>query len=488
MSLVTRFALTSAVVITVLGVLVAHFLHNDFRNQAIDAQKDKVVTLASVTAEANVTPDDVQGGLSSDTADALDRAYARSDRGFLAARVWSPDGRIVYSDDHAEPLVTQPPTDQLHDALGGSTVTSDLDLSLQQNVALRGHGSVLAVYTPLRLSGAVPTAVLEVDTPYAPIASTVSSQTDRLYLIMLVGLGILYLALFRLAARASRELRRQADENRYQATHDALTGLANRAVLDSALQEAIARHRRDGGRLALLLVDLDRFKEINDTLGHHSGDLLLRELGPRLSAATGHGNLVARLGGDEFAVLLADAESAAAIAAAQNVRRALAKPVTLGNVTVEVEASVGIACWPADGGDAETVLQHADVAMYAAKHSRAGVMRYRRETDPFSPDRLRLLADLYHAIEGNEFELFYQPKVEIATGRVLAAEALLRWRHPRRGRLDPDTFIPLAEPTGLIVPITTWVVRTALEQLAEWESDGVGVELDLAVNLSAHSL
>jgi EAL domain-containing protein (putative c-di-GMP-specific phosphodiesterase class I) len=148
----------------------------------------------------------------------------------------------------------------------------------------------------------------------------------------------------------------------------------------------------------------------------------------------------------------------------------------------------GIYWMPADGGDAETVLQHADVAMYAAKHSRAGVMRYRRETDPFSPDRLRLLADLYQAVDGEQFELFYQPKVEIATGRVIAAEALLRWRHPRRGRLDPDTFIQLAEPTGLIVPITTWVVRTALAQLSEWEAEGIGTDLDLAVNLSAHSL
>ncbi len=489
MGLVTRFALTSAVVITVLGVLVAHAMHDDFQSEALAAAGREAQSLSAATAGANLTPDEIQNGITQDHLDLLDTAYSAKSGSFFAIKIWAPDGRIVYSDDNS--LIGRQFDNgaKLNDVLAGHTVTSTGDLGAPENADARGNGKLLEVFVPVRLGRAEPpVGVFELYVPYAPIASSISSQSNRLYLIMLVGLGFLYLALFRLATRASRELRQQADENLYQATHDALTGLANRAVLDARLQEAIARHRRDGGRMALLLIDLDRFKEINDTLGHHSGDLLLRELGPRLEAATGPGNTVARLGGDEFAVLLADAEPAAAIAAAQVVRATLGKQVTLANVSVEVEASVGIACWPGDGGDAEILLQHADVAMYAAKNARAGVMRYRRETDPFSPDRLRLLADLYHAVENEEFELFYQPKVEIATGRVLAVEALLRWRHPRRGRLDPDTFIPLAEPTGLIVPITTWVVKSALAQLAEWEAEGIGAELDIAVNLSAHSL
>jgi diguanylate cyclase (GGDEF)-like protein len=489
MSLVTRFALTSAVVITVLGLLVAYAMRQDFRSQALSSARRQAESLAAATAGANLTVDDVQNGLSSETTGVLDTAFnGRSGEPF-PVKIWGPDGRVVYSSDGSVTGSQFPVEGDLQSAFAGNTVTAVAERSAPENADVNAHDERLSVFVPLRLgNGDSTSGVFEVYLPYGPIQDDISSQTTRLYIIMAAGLSFLYLALFRLAQRASREVRRQAEENLYQATHDALTGLANRAVLDARLQETIERHRRDGGRLALLLVDLDRFKEINDTLGHHSGDLLLRELGPRLAAAIGRGNVVARLGGDEFAVLLSEAEPAAAIAAAQAVRATLGQPTTLGNVTVEVEASVGIACWPADGGDAETLLQHADVAMYAAKHSRAGVMRYRRETDPFSPDRLRLLADLYHAVEDNQLELFYQPKVEIATGEVVSVEALVRWRHPRRGRLDPDTFIPLAEPTGLIVPITTWVVKTALSHLADWERDGIGQGLGLAVNLSAHSL
>jgi diguanylate cyclase (GGDEF)-like protein len=487
--LVTRFALTSAVVITALGFLVAHAMHDEFRAQALSAASHQARALADTTAGPNITQDEIRNGLTAENSASLDRSYSGEGDGFFRVKIWSPDGHVVYSSDRAL-IGTQFGTgDGVKMAMAGNSISSVSDLSAPENADERGHGDLLGVFVPLRLGGdANPAGVFELYLPYEPIKASISSETNRLYLIMILGLSFLYLALFRLAMRASRELRRQAEQNLYQATHDALTGLANRAVLDARLQEAIERRRRGGDQLALLLVDLDRFKEINDTLGHHSGDLLLRELGPRLAAVAGSGNLVARLGGDEFAVLLADAEPAAAIAPAQAVRAALGKPTTLANVTVEVEASVGIACWPADGGDAETLLQHADVAMYAAKHSRAGVTRYRQETDPFSPDRLRLLADLYQAVEAEQFELFYQPKVEIATGRVMAVEALLRWRHPRRGRLDPDTFIPLAEPTGLIVPITKWVVKTALTQLSEWEAEGIGADLDIAVNLSAHSL
>jgi diguanylate cyclase (GGDEF)-like protein len=487
--LATRFAVTSAVVITVLAVLAAHAMHDDFRARALSAAQRQAEALSAATAGATLSSDELQSGITPDHLDRLDRAYGEKTGSYFAVKIWAPDGRILYSDDHSLIGEHFDNSKTLQRTLAGDRVTSISNLASAENADARGHGELLEIFVPLRVGRAAnPAAVFELYLPYAPIASSISAQSNRLYFVMFLGLGFLYLALFRLATRASRELRQQADENLYQATHDALTGLANRAVLDTRLQETIERHRRDDGGLALLIIDLDRFKEINDTLGHHSGDLLLRELGPRLEAAIPPGNTVARLGGDEFAVLLTDADPDTALATARAIRTTLGKQVTLANVSVEVEASVGIACWPADGADAETVLQHADVAMYAAKNARAGVMRYRRETDPFSPDRLQLLADLYHAVQNEEFELFYLPKVEIATGRVLAVEALLRWRHPRRGRLDPDMFIPLAEPTGLIGPITTWVVKTALAQLAQWDAEGIGTELDIAVNLSAHSL
>ena len=236
-----------------------------------------------------------------------------------------------------------------------------------------------------------------------------------------------------------------------------------------------------------MLLDLDRFKEINDTLGHHYGDEVLRQVGERLSSLLREEDTVARLGGDEFAILLRSVETpAAGVAVAAAVRRAIAEPFDVAGVRLELGASVGIASYPEHGHDVDVLMQRADVAMYQAKEGRTGVERYVPELDGNSVQRLALAGDLRTALEREEFVLHYQPKVDLRTNAVIGAEVLLRWAHPVHGWLPPDEFIPLAEHTGLIVPLTNYVFDHALRQMGAWRAQGL--DLGVAVNLSARTL
>jgi diguanylate cyclase (GGDEF)-like protein len=271
------------------------------------------------------------------------------------------------------------------------------------------------------------------------------------------------------------------------ALHDALTGLPNRVLFRTRTQHAIAGAGRAGTGVAVMLLDLDRFKEINDTLGHHYGDEVLRQVGERLSGLLGEGDTVARLGGDEFAILLRSVETpAAGVAVAAAVRRAIAEHFDVAGVRLELGASVGIASFPEHGQDVDVLMQRADVAMYQAKEGRTGVERYVPELDGNSVQRLALAGDLRTALEREEFVLHYQPKVDLRTNAVSGAEVLLRWAHPVHGWLAPDDFIPLAEHTGLIVPLTNYVFDHALRQMGAWRAQGV--DIGIAVNLSARTL
>jgi len=274
---------------------------------------------------------------------------------------------------------------------------------------------------------------------------------------------------------------------RYQATHDALTGLANRSSFREHLEVAVARARREGGRVAVLLADLDRFKDVNDTLGHHRGDALLEVVGSRLRTAVRDADVAARLGGDEFAVLCTTSASPeGALAVAQRVAEVLRGPVVLDGLPLEVDASVGVALFPDHGTDAESLLKHADVAMYAAKRARGGAALYAAGTDGNSADRLVLVAELRRALAEGELVLYYQPKVDLGDGAVVGVEALVRWRHPRLGLLLPGDFLPAAEAAGLMGELGTYVLREALAQAARWRRDGLDVPV--AVNVAAREL
>jgi diguanylate cyclase (GGDEF)-like protein len=287
-------------------------------------------------------------------------------------------------------------------------------------------------------------------------------------------------------ARLIDTLRRHADETEHQALHDSLTGLPNRALFRQEVQDAIIG-RRGAARIAVLLMDLDRFKEVNDTLGHHNGDLLLQAVAERLNSTLRPGDVVARLGGDEFGILLANVADRETIdPLADRMSRALAAPFPIQSMTLEVGASIGIAMYPEDGGDVDTLIQRADVAMYVAKSTFRGHEFYSHDQDTYSPGRLALLGELRTAIDAGQLSVAFQPKVDVATGQIVGAEALVRWNHPRRGFVPPDEFIPVAEHTGLLRPLTLFVLGQAVEQCARWRA--AGFELDVAVNLSVRNL
>jgi diguanylate cyclase (GGDEF)-like protein len=270
---------------------------------------------------------------------------------------------------------------------------------------------------------------------------------------------------------------------------DALTKLPNRDVLRARTQHALATVGHGSG-VGLLLLDLNRFKEVNDTLGHDAGDQLLIEVAHQLESVVRDTDTVSRLGGDEFVVLLPDLPSReAALEIVRAVRESLLdRPVALNGVTIDLDASVGIAIGPEDGNTFELLLQHADVAMYQAKAAHTGVSSYSPEADKHDPYLLSLLGDLRLALAADDvgLELHYQPKVDLIDGEVRAVEALLRWRHPTYGLVEPDTFVPLAETTGVIRALTTWVVNTAFAQARDWAA--AGIDLRIAVNVPARVL
>jgi diguanylate cyclase (GGDEF)-like protein len=275
--------------------------------------------------------------------------------------------------------------------------------------------------------------------------------------------------------------------NRHKALHDSLTGLANRQLLSDRTVDAVAQSREDLRMVSLLLIDLDRFKDVNDTLGHHFGDLLLQRVADRLREVSRTSDTVARLGGDEFAILLRSVDSLEDVAmVAERVRHAIQKPVELNGLTVDFGASVGAAAFPIDCDDAETLLQHADIAMYVAKRGGFGVSVYNPGKDENDPTTLGLLSELRRGMERGELVLFYQPKVDAVTRRPCGVEALVRWRHPTRGLLFPDTFLPLIEPTEFIEQLTDTVLRIAVKQVRQWSS--AGCSLPVSVNITGRSL
>ncbi len=304
-------------------------------------------------------------------------------------------------------------------------------------------------------------------------------------LILLVAGGLL-LRLSRDRDRLSDGLRAESALNAYNSLHDALTGLPNRALFSDRLKHQLLISRRDPAPFSLLAFDLDRFKEINDTLGHGAGDLLLREIDTRVRPCLRPGDTLARVGGDEFAVLLSSAGSDSAAKVADRILCALQEPFELGDVTVTVGASVGLVTFPTHGEEAETLVQRADVAMYLAKDQRCGVSVYDATADPHDPKRLALVDELRSAIAAEDLELHYQPKFDVAGMHIGGVEALVRWRHPRRGMLSPDEFVPVAEHTGLMKSLTLVVLRKAVRQCRVWNESGLAITV--AVNLSVVNL
>jgi diguanylate cyclase (GGDEF)-like protein len=307
------------------------------------------------------------------------------------------------------------------------------------------------------------------------------NSTRALMLILgvaAIGLGIA------IAFVVVRNTNRQAQLLQRQAMYDGLTGLPNRALFADRLQQAILIGRREKQPFALVAVDLDRFKEINDTLGHHAGDQVLQHVANCLRSSLRESDTVARMGGDEFAILLAtvsDADGAAA--ASKKILATLEIPVEIASQKMEIGASLGIAMFPEHGEEPEVLMREADAAMYQAKQSHGGYKVYTKDLGQGADDRKALQSELRQAIANNELVLHFQPKIDFKANRVNGVEALVRWQHPKHGLLAPDKFIPMAEQTGLIKPLTYSVLRSALRQCETWQQEGLA--LSMSVNISA---
>jgi diguanylate cyclase (GGDEF)-like protein len=334
------------------------------------------------------------------------------------------------------------------------------------------------------------------DIPFIIVSGTIGE--DRAVTAMRAGAHdyILKGNLKRLAPATERELReaqvrqehRQADETIYRLAYtDQVTELPNRVRFHEHVQEALVAAQREQRPIALLLMDLDRFKDVNDTLGHDRGDTLLRQVGMRLRDALFAPDIVARLGGDEFGILLPRLAATSDVPdVIRKLQDSLASPLMIDGIPIVVEASIGVATMPEHADKVDMLLQMADIAMYRAKQMASGYAIYEPKYNPHSPERLGLMAELRDAIEQNQLLLHYQPKVEIKTNRIVGVEALVRWQHPRLGLIFPDKFIMAAEHTGLIDPLTHWVLTEALRYcLSECRQ---GIQLRVSVNLSARSL
>ncbi len=345
----------------------------------------------------------------------------------------------------------------------------------------QGHDSLLWATAPIP---GTPYTLLIVNYQGDTVKSLMSTLGWRLLLtatiIILIAIGG---ALF-LSASIARRLDQKNAAMLHQAMHDTITGLANRNQLHKWINEYLKG--RNEAHLALLVMDLDRFKEVNDTLGHHVGDELLEQVARRIEQAAPSAELIARLGGDEFAVLLIGRNEDQAIAVARDILQALSDVFSLNDIDVDVAGSLGIALLPEHGNDANTLTQRAEIAMYRAKQRKTSPIIYRAEFDPYSTRRLRLMGELRNAVDQRQLLLYYQPKVDLHNECTVSVEALLRWNHPEHGFVPPMEFIPPAEQSDLIQHLTFWVLDEALLQCRAWRQ--LGYHLGMAVNISARSL
>jgi diguanylate cyclase (GGDEF)-like protein len=477
---VLRFALSTVIGLALAAAAILLVVRHYDTVQAERNATAQARVLASTVLRGAVGADDFEGPVAGSRRAALDRLFSAEllRAGFIRATLLTEDGRVSYSTDHR--LIDTRAGDRAHirEALGG-TIRGDVTTVRHGDASLKA----LRTYAPVAVRGGSGVVVLYQD--YGPIAKEANGTFLPVAGIFEVVLLLLFAALVPILRRVTLRIRRQMEEIEHRAHYDELTGLPNRTLFRICLQEDVAAARESGGTAVVLVLDVDRFKEVNDALGHECGDVLLEELGARLHSLCGH-NTVARLGGDEFAILLPAASADDAVQLAGRVHIELERPFDLRGFSLEIAASVGVAAYPEHGGDVDALLQHADVAMYVAKAAHAGTAVYDPEQDTNDAARLALAGELRRAIESAELVVHFQPKAELESGRISGVEALVRWQHPTRGFIPPDEFIPIAERTGLIKPLSGYVLRAAVGQCARWAADGI--HLHVAVNLTIPDL
>jgi diguanylate cyclase (GGDEF)-like protein len=451
----------------------------NYQEHETERTLDHVVVDASIINELLVElelPEDVAG------MDTLpDSVKMRIDQGvehlqaggrLVGLQLWTRDGRLLYSDsEDPDPLSAE------QVALLGKVLAGEPQVEFEHET---GRPPTATILSEPDGGNHLPSGLVsEILLPQDAVTAQLESASTRLYAVT----GLLLVALAALAVGARRRLVRRE----HDALHDPLTGLGNRALLALEARTLPGRSRGTEVPTALLLLDLDGFKEVNDSLGHAVGDRLLVVVAGALSGSVRAGDVVTRLGGDEFAVLLRDVpDHRAAMHRAKEILERVERPFAVDGVTLEVGVSAGMAVHPDHGGDLATLLRRADIAMYRAKREGGGIRVHDEVADARDDGQLALLAELRGAIDAGDLRLHFQPKVELRTGRTMGFEALVRWQHPQRGLLAPGAFLPAAERTALMRPLTDWVLREAVRCCAGWRAEGW--DIDVAVNVAPATL
>lgn len=485
-----RYVVISLVPVVVLGAAVELYNRRQSQRSAIDIAQSQAQTLA----EAAIEPTVALGGVDLDAMDAATRASLSlslkrlEQYGNVAeVRLWSPRGELLV-DGSGSPVdaVAVELDDELFQAAGGTTTSRQGPSAEELSTVDRPlQGRYLTVFVPVHdVDEREVRAVAELVVAWDH-ADYYAAQA-RLRNVLMGAVALLWTALGALTVSVARKLRRSDRAHRHMALFDQLTGLPNRRAFTDQAGGVIAALGPHGEPAVVVLLDLVGFTQINKAVGRAHGDALLRDVSQRLAAMIQPGQLLAHLGGDVFALLLPGVDSDAALELLPLIRQVLEAEVEVAGIPLSFEAAIGVAAYPAHGEDISTILQRADIAMEAAKSAHVGAQVFSAALDPVDPVRLGLAVELRRAIAKDELFLVYQPKVHLQDGTMRGVEALVRWNHPERGVVSPAEFIPVAEATGLIVPLTTWVLDRAAQQAAHWACNGL--QLRVAVNVSAKNL
>jgi diguanylate cyclase (GGDEF)-like protein len=480
--LVLRFAVCTCVALSLAAAAILMVVRHLVTVQAERSATTHVRVIANSTLRDSLLLSDFKHPVTSSRQAALDKIFQVRvlDEGVLLAELYDKSGRVTYSTDHR--LVGRKSGEQI------GHITEALNGIVRGDATkLRGAGArsrkALRTYAPVAVTGGVGVVALFQD--YGPIARASATTFLPTAGVFEAALILLFITLLPILRRVTLRLHRQMEEIEHRALYDQLTGLPNRNLFRDRVDQSVLGSRREQTSSTVMFLDVDHFKEINDTLGHEAGDTLLQIVAERLRAQMRAGETLARLGGDEFAILC-DGSATDASLLAERLHSALHGAVTVRDFPLEITLSIGVATFPEHGEDADTVLRHADVAMYQAKETRAGTAVYDPEQDLNDEARLVLAGELRRAIANEELVLHFQPKAELESGRIVGVEALVRWQHPERGFIPPNEFVPIAERTGLIKQLSRFVIAAALRQCGEWRASGL--DLHVAVNLTIPDL